>query len=260
MALNFPHKDDVHLDNSPLIEVVCQVRFPPILRIADEEPSEFQEFIRKQFPELKLERAFDFRLPGPGAGGKATVTETETRIYRFYTADEQTTISLTTNFYALATTSYDNWENFAQYLSLVHEAVQSIYSPTYATRIGLRYINRLTLENTNSKTIDDILNLLRPELTAQLRSEAWVDPIEMLSRLVLVDDKAKLTLGTRYEHKQGNPYFLLDFDYFEEGKLDLINLLERCRRYNIVIYDAFRWCIKDDELQLFNPKPEESVT
>lgn len=55
MAINFPHKDEIPLSSPPLIEVVCQVRFPPILQIAKEVPSEFQEGVRHRFPQLELE-------------------------------------------------------------------------------------------------------------------------------------------------------------------------------------------------------------
>ena len=35
---------------SPLVEVICQLRFPPILSINTEEPAQFQEAVRRDFP------------------------------------------------------------------------------------------------------------------------------------------------------------------------------------------------------------------
>ncbi len=258
MSLNFPCKPDVQLENSPLIEVLCQVRFPPILRIAGEEPpSEFQEHIRSQFPQVGLEHGFVVRIPKPGIE-ETPVAKPQSKIYRFRTPNEQTTISLAVDFYALSSKDYTNWEDFAQYLSLTHKAVQSVYAPAYATRIGLRYINRLTPVNTGFNTIDDLLELLRPRLTAQWRSEAWSDPVEMRCRLVFTDDSAKFILDTRYGEEEEQPFFLLDFDYYEEGQLNLDDLIERCHRYNEVIYRAFRWCVRDEKLSVFNPKAKEA--
>ena len=37
---------------SPLIEVICQLRFPTILSIGSQEPAEFQEAIRHEFPQF----------------------------------------------------------------------------------------------------------------------------------------------------------------------------------------------------------------
>ncbi len=257
MSLNFPPKPDVQLEASPLVEVICQVRFPVILRIASEEPSEFQEQIRTEFPLLELEHGVLFRLPGPGAKGSPTA-EPQSRVYRFRTADGQTAISLAPDFYALSTSHYANWAEFARRLRLTHEAVQRVYRPTYATRLGLRYVNRLTPDNTGCKTIAEMFDLLRPELAQQSRSEAWSDPIEMRSRLVLTDQMAKLALGTGYGEEEGRPFFLLDFDYFEEGQLELSGLIERSARYNEVLYRAFRWCIRDEKLHVFRPRAKES--
>jgi len=256
MALNFPPKPDVQLENSPLVEVICQARFPPILRIATEEPSEFQEQIRSTFPLVELEHAFFVRIPGPGAKG-SPAAEPQTRTYRFRTVDGHTAISLATDFFALSTDHYSHWEAFARLLSLTHEAVQHVYRPSYATRIGLRYVNRLSPVNTGCGTAAELFDILRPELTQQSRSEAWSDPIEMRGRLVLTSDEAKLTLGTGYGVEEGQPFFLLDFDYFEEGQLDLNELVDRCSRYNDVIYRAFRWCVRDEKLDVFRPRMKE---
>ncbi|HQU44113.1 MAG TPA: TIGR04255 family protein, partial [Pirellulales bacterium] len=38
---------------NPLEVVICQLRFPPILRIGAELPAEFQERIRKDYPEFR---------------------------------------------------------------------------------------------------------------------------------------------------------------------------------------------------------------
>lgn len=54
--LCFPQQDDIRLQRAPLAAVVCQVRFSPVLRIANEQPVAFQERIRKRFPQLAVEQ------------------------------------------------------------------------------------------------------------------------------------------------------------------------------------------------------------
>lgn len=255
MPLNFPDKPDIQLANPPLVEVVCQVRFPPILRIADEEPSEFQELIRKQFPQIEVEQGFVLQVSKPI--GKVPKLEPQTGIYRFRTQDGQTAISLAIDFYAVSTNSYTHWGEFAQHLSFAHAAIQEVYAPAYATRIGLRYINRFTPANTGYNSAADLFDILRPELAAQSHSEAWSDPLEMRSRLQLTDHEAKFTVNTLYREERGESFLTLDFDYFEEGQLELHDLIERCRRYNKAIYRAFRWCVKDEKLSMFGLKEKE---
>ncbi|MFR1260789.1 MAG: TIGR04255 family protein [Oscillospiraceae bacterium] len=52
---------------SPLIEVICQLRFPDILKIEAHEPADFQDAIRQVYPQYakRIEQ-----LPPQNAGGK----------------------------------------------------------------------------------------------------------------------------------------------------------------------------------------------
>lgn len=252
MALFFPHVPDVRLENSPLVEVICQVRFPPILRIAKEEPSEFQEAVRDRFPELAPEQAVLLKIPEIGSGGELGV-DAMPRLYRFRTADGTSSISLSSDFYALSTSKYTNWGDFGSDLGLAHDTARTVYKLPYATRIGVRYINRLTFENTGANDAAELLGIVRQELTALVTSEGWSAPQELLSQLVLLDEQAKLTFRTVYGTEDAKPFFVLDMDYFEEGKLPLDDLIERANRYHQKIYDAFRWSILPDKFAVFGP-------
>jgi uncharacterized protein (TIGR04255 family) len=258
MTIKFPPKPDIPLKNSPLIEVICQVRFPPILRINVEEPSEFQEIIRDQFPKIEVEQGFLLRVPLPGSGGSPSADAQSKKTYRFRTKDEGITVSLASDFYALSTTQYTHWGDFSNHLRLVDEAVRQVYRPSYATRIGLRFINRITAENTGLQDLTDILDLLNPDLIGFVRSDVWSTPVEMESRLLLSDEDGHLNLRIGYgRDKENTPFFLLDFDYFEAGELSLSNLVERCDGYHDVIYRSFRWCIPNEKLSVFEPLYEE---
>lgn len=257
MPLNFPDQPDIRLENPPLAEVVCQVRFPPLLRIANEDPAEFQEHIRSEFPQIGVEHGFLLKIPGPGALG-SPAAEPQSKIFRFLTPDSQTAISLAPDFYALSTKDYKDWDDFARYLALAHEAIQQVYSPAYATRIGLRYINRFSRSNTGCQTLLELLDILRPELTAQAHNDIWGHALEMNCRLVLSGEPGKLTLGTSYGHEGEEPVFVLDLDYFEEDRLEMQDLVSRVTSYNSILYRAFRWSIQDDKLSLFKPVTTES--
>lgn len=48
--MKLPEFDRVIYEYNPLFEVVCQLTFPPILKISHQEPVEFQDEIRFQYP------------------------------------------------------------------------------------------------------------------------------------------------------------------------------------------------------------------
>ena len=253
MSINFPHHPDIRLERSPLDEVICQVRFPAILRITKETPSDFQDLVRERFPLLALEQGFSLKVPKPGIREEPGV-EALAKIHRFQTADEMTTISLAVDFFALSTKRYTHWRDFLADLKFVQNSTKRVYQPAYATRIGLRYINRFTLKNTGFERFDQVLDIFQPDLVVLLRSQVWSDPLEFLSQLILIDGNGKLSLRTGFGNEKGERFFLLDLDYFEEGQISLEDTFKRVQRYHRVIYDAFRWCVKDESLVLFNPK------
>jgi uncharacterized protein (TIGR04255 family) len=213
--------------------------------------------IREHFPLLSVEQGFSLRIPKPGNKEEAAAGALA-KIYRFRTSDEMTTISLAVDFFALSTEKYTHWSDFIHALEFVLNATKHVYKPVYATRIGLRYINRFTLENTGLEKFEQVLDIFQPDLVTLLRSSAWNDPVELLSQIVLTDNDAKLSLRTGFGTEKGETFFVLDLDYFEEGKLGLENLLERLQQYHSVIYAAFRWCLKEEKLTIFNPIPQEA--
>ncbi len=251
MTINFPHENEIPLASPPLTEVVCQVRFPPILQIAKDTPSEFQEKVRHRFPQLEWQQGVEVVLPAL-VEGEEPFARAKPKIYRFKTEDEQANISLAVDFYALSCNLYRHWSDFATDLHLAHETMMQVYKPSYATRIGLRYINRLTLANTGCESKSDLFALLKPELTAILKSEVGQNASDMACRLSFQEEPAQLNIQLAY-NESDEIAFILDFDYFEKGKLPLEGLVERCNHYHQIIYDSFRWCLKDTSLQRFDP-------
>lgn len=250
MTIQFPQAREVPLDAPPLDEVICQVRFPPILRIATEEPAEFQELIRGRYPELQKRHSFQFQLAEPGNPGLSSA-DPQPIIFVFTNSADKAQVALSPGFYAVSTESYSGWNNFLKDLSLVHEMVRRTYQPAYATRIGLRYINRVTTTNTGATTSGELLELIRAELTATLRGQVWENASEMIGVVNFSDPPAKMNLRYGYGFDETVSTFLLDFDYFEEGRLDLADVLSSCERYHEVIYRAFRWTIEDAALERF---------
>jgi len=251
----FPKQEDVRLQRAPLAEVICQVRFPPVLRIVNEDPVAFQERIRGSFPQFSIEKGMVVEMTRLGT--EPPSAKPTPPIYRFQSPDGHTMVSLALTFYALSTTSYTHWEDFLDLLQLVNRAAHEEYDLPYAVRVGLRYINQLTFENTDAGSVTELWDILRPELTVLLRGDCWDEPLQMGSQLLLAaDENERLTLRSGFRSGE-EPVFVLDFDYYAEGSISLENLPALCQRYHDVIYNAFRWCIREEKLAVFAPIPAD---
>lgn len=247
MAIGLPQAAEIHLQNSPITEVVAQVRFPPLLSVLKEPPADFQELIRQRFPQLTRENTAQVAINNDD---QPSLTF-QPPVYRFSSVEAESQAVLSTDFFAVSSKRYTGWRRYLDDLTYVFDAVSHIYKPSYMSRVGLRYINHLTPENTGVHERSALFQLVRPELTATLHGPFWENADEMISVVSFADGEARLNLRYGYSTTDTFPTFLLDFDYFEEGTIPLDDVLPRLERYHATIYDAFRWCLLPGTLSLF---------
>lgn len=166
----FSHYDRYHYARSPLVEVICQLRFPAILSIGANDPVDFQEAIRQEFPRFNKVK----ERPAPKMtmvdGAPKMVQPDPITNYTFVSEDGLWKLNLTQNFIALSTLRYPGWEEFARQLDKPLASFIRIYHPSFFQRVGLRYVNivsrsRLGLEDA------DWADLFAPAYTGALREE-----------------------------------------------------------------------------------------
>ena len=99
---------------SPLIEVICQLRFPTILSIGSTEPAQFQEMVRGEFPKyVARQEQQPLKITNPNSAQPQVERQAPITNYNFISADGLWKINLTKDFIALSTLRYTSWEEFA---------------------------------------------------------------------------------------------------------------------------------------------------
>ena len=143
----FPEAERVIYRENVLDQVICQIRFPTILKIDTEVPSAFQELIRHKFPVYQQSNEGDhLQLPDgisqliPREFLESFTIRGNMR-HQFISGDRSWTVSLTRDFIALSTGRYTCWEEFRDNLKLIAQALIDVYAPAYISRVGLRYQN-----------------------------------------------------------------------------------------------------------------------
>lgn len=207
--------------NSPLIEVICQLRFPAILSIGSTEPAQFQEVVRDDFPRyVARQEQQPLKITNPNSPQPQVERSAPITNYNFISADGLWKINLTKDFIALSTLRYTTWEEFAQKLDKVLALFIQIYHPAFFERIGLRYVNafsrnRLGLQE---ELWDDLINapfigvLSEPDVEEKLTNKCALD-VEMSlgenRRMKLHAGPGMLGDGK----KDPEPKFILDGDF-----------------------------------------------
>jgi uncharacterized protein (TIGR04255 family) len=260
-AMPIPDSPRVQYKKNPLVEVICQVRFPAILRIETHPPVEFQEQLRQQYPLFIAKQGVNIEIPSEIARSEIVKIVGEHKSYEFTTADEQWTVSLTKDFLALTSREYERWEEFQRNLALPLEALNTIYAPVFYSRIGLRYRDVIQMSQLGLMGVE-WAELLNPYLVGELASPDLAQEIVYVARefVMQLQDGRQSQAHVRHGLVQvGNTEeigYLIDSDFFTEQRTEIKDALEALHYFNQQAGRLFRWCLTD---RLHNAMEPETV-
>ena len=213
------------------------MRFPPILVIDSNEPSEFQDLLRKNgFPiyEKTVEFQHDFSIVANNPSSNQIKMESSSN-HEFYSLDRKLKVNLTKHFISLSTENYSTWDDFKSKLELILEKFNNTYSPAFFTRVGLRYIDIFERSemgfNPDEKNWSDLIS---PEFLGYYlnkKSRDRVKSFNLVNELTCDDGVSRMRInsGTVINNKSLEECIQLDNDcYNEENTMvdDAISLLD----------------------------------
>jgi uncharacterized protein (TIGR04255 family) len=247
----FPSTPRVIYRNNPLAEVICQLRFPPILQISSEEPAQFQGLIRADYPLYEVEgldaglpKEFSELLGGIPFPKIADAGST----HKFLAEDRSRLISLTREFVAATDTKYRRWEVFREEIARAKRAVESTYKPAFYTRLGLRYRNVLDKDALGLGD-HDWWTLINPAFLGVLGAEEVRMHVQEISAKALLrspDVKGGLVNvrhGLTRGEKDGRQQYMVDADFFTENREGTADVFKALDTFNGLVGNLFRWSI-----------------
>ncbi|MCI0675769.1 MAG: TIGR04255 family protein [Phycisphaerales bacterium] len=127
-------KPPLKLARSPLVLVLAQVRFSPVLRIGDYVP-DIQEDLRKHgFPRFSKSTTQEIVFG-------SEIMPTTSHRWAFANKEQTQAVVLTDSFVAFEANTYDTFEVFTQTLEAILKVVQDRVNIALAERLGLRYVD-----------------------------------------------------------------------------------------------------------------------
>ena len=257
-VMPFPDSRRVIYENNPLEEVICQLRFPSILRISSEAPAAFQERIRREYPILRENQASPLAPELPPEIAKLMALEvTSTTSYDFISADELWTVGLTRDSLSLSTRSYERWEEFREHLREPLDSFVEEYSPAFYTRIGLRYKDVIRRSTLGLEGVD-WSELLKPHIAGALSSPDVADAIDNSVNQLVVrlenNGRVRLHHGLAKHKPTKEPCYVIDSDFYTEQRTETKNAIETLDYFNRLSGRLFQWCIADRLHEAMRPR------
>lgn len=260
----FPEVKRVIYKKSPLDQVICQLKFPPILRIDADMPVEFQDCVRREFPnyaekiELTMGATSGVKDRIPHEALPEILRTSDTKNYEFSSEDGHWKINLTRTFIALSTDSYKVWEDFKRKLQIPLTALIHVYSPSYFSRIGLRYknvIQRSTLDLAGVSWIE----LLRPQILGVLvdsEVSQFVQNLESVCEIALSDTESAVRVFTQLarDRHTDEMCYVIDSDFFKAKRTLIDDVIGRLDYFNQHASRLFQWWITERLHKSMEPK------
>ena len=251
--MTFPISDRVRYNRNQIRTVVCQLRFPTILRVETTLPDAFQECIRGMYPQYQervettgtqlpaeIESLIPEQMKQLLAGGG--------RHFDFTSVDGKKTITLNKDFLSLTTTEYGEWQAFIGDLRGALDALTQIYRPALFTRIGLRYQN-VILRSEIDQSEADWSTLINPYMAGILADDhvgRHVDECMQVAIVRLSDElgHVRIQQGLVMEENRKEPAYLIDSDFYNEHPQETGNELEILDQLHRQAGYFFRWAIE----------------
>ena len=260
----FPNVDRVIYNKNPLEQVICQLRFPPILTIDAELPAAFQNRVRKGFPNFRETTEVQLDVPpsvrmqfSPQVFQELHHAMSRNKNYEFMSEEGAWKINLTRSFIALSTNNYTQWEDFRQKLEAPLGALVDIYSPASYSRVGLRYVDLIRRSDLNLNNVS-WNELLQPHMLGILHTPDVGSNVENYEcryeiRLSNNQSMVKMLTGT-VEADDGEQCFVIDNDFFDDHKTSPEAVMDKLEYLRMRGSRLFQWCITERLHQAMEPR------
>ena len=228
------------LGTPPLIEAVCEFRFTEKTAWDWIIPGQLYDKVKAEFPERAQISGVGFHVQtSPKKKPVASVQNLPDRV-QLKRADGSAIVQVGYNLLAInVLRPYPSWTEFLVLITRIFNEYHSIAGTIELERIGLRYINQLTISDEFSEIVNMIT--LIPPLTGKLAR-----PIHSFyQRYELEQDNPEGLLinqtGTQQDEK-GNPVIVLDLD-FGSTKVQKLKSVAQAKKWldraHNCVYEAF---------------------
>lgn len=262
--MNIPESPRVIYQFNPLAEVSCQLRFPTILKIGTQEPAEFQDRIRSQYPIYEIVQNLDLSPELQNLLTKFSNPLTTDFIYQFTSEDLTWRFFLHKEFIALATKQYSRYEEFKNRLKTLIGVFEEIYNPNFYSQVRLKYVDLIIQSELNLQ--EKWTELIQPhfanELQIQEFSESIVDFINIIN--LQIKDQGGIILKhglVNLENEEKNieeQGYLIETEFFTPPTINIQkgNDVWKCLdQYHALSGRIFRWSITEKLHDAMGPQP-----
>jgi uncharacterized protein (TIGR04255 family) len=242
----------------PITEAVCEFRFAPSQPWDSTFFGLVYDKLKHDFPKKRQEVGFKFEVgQQPAEAAPPQIISAPPKM-KFLSDDERSLIQLQGDVLSVNKMKpYERWETFKALILHSLSAYTAVNNPKGIRRIGIRYINRIEIPESEVK-IEDYLQAVPglPEEIPQVFN-TWVQRVEV--PFPKINGLLILQSGSIREKDVDGVAFLLDLDFLiaaPEQPILLSSAEEMIETGHREVENAFEACITDKTRSIFDKQGE----
>lgn len=226
-VLTLPDVSRAQFKNNFIKTAVCELRFPAILEYETKPPITLQRALRKEYPEYERQQAVNVADP----------SEREVKhVLKSRKGDWLVTIR--TYSIAVQTSRYTHFSEFLDRLQFLIDKSLPLLDTDFFTRVGLRYINEIRLEDGRSP------GWINDDLIAPIVHGIYGTVDRYVQEVRGSTESGKFTFrhGIADLEKNKGDVYMIDFDFFNEN-VQASDVAPMVTEFNKEAFRFFQWAI-----------------
>ena len=243
-----------------LLNVVFKLNFPTLSDYGNEKAAEFQKQVKKYFQILQEQKGLSIERKFKETE-HIEVKAAETQKWAFFNKTKTRSISFEFDNIIVEFKEYSHFEDFLKIINRVTKSLFELFPSIVSTRLGIRYINQIKIEEKHPFEWNNLLN------KSLLDSMNFISDKEDMSRHITLIELNKENYMLRFQYGIANSLypspiirkeFVLDYDCFTFESLESPEEITRkVKEFNTVIADMFEESIEDGLREIMETVEDE---
>ncbi len=225
-----------------LKQVMLRLDFLGEIKLSQQVVDTIKRVVSDSFPEFKPQEKVLFEMTFDKA--QKITKEKRAKAFFFHNNTTNSSLSLDPDAITFDIKDYTTYEDFRAFVQKVIQNLGTENSSAKTSRIGLRYINQIILNEGNPF---DWNELIREPLTSNLN---FIERQNELSRLIGIIELNRSEYFIKFQYgwfnsEYPNPIakkeFVLDYDCYSKNETDLLSVLNQVDTYHTAIKELFEY-------------------
>jgi len=231
-----------------LKKVILRLDFLGELKLSGQFVDNIRRNVSNDFPEFEPQEQISLQVQIKADDSEKITKEKRSKAFRFHNISTNNSLTLEPDAIILEMKKYDTYQDFRKIIQIIIQNLEAENSSAKVSRIGLRYINQLIIDEGNPF---EWTEFVKEPLVSSLN---FIENRNELARLMGVIELNRTEYFIRFQYgwfnsEFPNPIvkkeFALDYDCHSRNETDISEILNLVDLYHEVIKDLFKYSIEN---------------